>query len=139
MLFRSVYNGDTENGAVLLGQSIGVIDSIDDVNDIIERIIKAVEVLPSVKAPQYLLETIARMSIYLRVDGHRPDIIILKSSKTLAAYNGRVEVTPDDVLTCSIFALGHRTRNLGMEEPAMREQIKESFGRALKEAKIKQK
>ncbi len=38
--YERVYNGDTENGAVLLGQSIGIIDSIDDVNDIIERIIK---------------------------------------------------------------------------------------------------
>jgi len=38
-----VYNGDTENGAVLLGQSIGVIDSIDDVNDIIERVMKEAE------------------------------------------------------------------------------------------------
>ena len=38
--YERIYNGDTENGAILLGQSIGIIDSIDDVNDIIERIIK---------------------------------------------------------------------------------------------------
>ncbi|MFX1464086.1 MAG: NAD(P)H-dependent flavin oxidoreductase [Promethearchaeota archaeon] len=41
--YDRVYNGDTENGAVLLGQSIGIIDSIDNVNDIIERIIKDAE------------------------------------------------------------------------------------------------
>ena len=41
--YDRVYNGDTENGAVLLGQSIGIIDSIDDVNDIIERIMKEAE------------------------------------------------------------------------------------------------
>ena len=41
--YDRVYNGDTENGAVLLGQSIGIIDSIDGVNDIIERIIKGAE------------------------------------------------------------------------------------------------
>jgi len=41
--YDRVYNGDTENGAVLLGQSIGIIDSIDDVNDIIERVIKEAE------------------------------------------------------------------------------------------------
>jgi len=38
--YDRVYKGDVETGAVLLGQSIGIIDSIDDVNDIIERIIK---------------------------------------------------------------------------------------------------
>ena len=43
--YDRVYNGDTETGAVLLGQSIGIIDSIDDVNDIIERIIKEAEIV----------------------------------------------------------------------------------------------
>ena len=41
--YTKVYEGDTENGAVLLGQSIGIIDSIKDVNDIIEGIIKQAE------------------------------------------------------------------------------------------------
>ncbi len=41
--YDRVYNGDTENGAVLLGQSIGIIDSIEDVNDIIETIMKEAE------------------------------------------------------------------------------------------------
>ena len=41
--YERVYNGDVENGAVLLGQSIGIINSIDDVNDIMERIIKEAE------------------------------------------------------------------------------------------------
>jgi enoyl-[acyl-carrier protein] reductase II len=38
--YDRVYDGDITTGAVLLGQSIGIIDSIDDANDIIERIIK---------------------------------------------------------------------------------------------------
>jgi enoyl-[acyl-carrier protein] reductase II len=41
--YQKVYEGDTEQGAVLLGQSIGIIDSIEDVNDIIEGIIKQAE------------------------------------------------------------------------------------------------
>lgn len=41
--YDRVYNGDIVTGAVLLGQSIGIIDSIDDVNDIIERIMKQAE------------------------------------------------------------------------------------------------
>ncbi len=41
--YDRVYNGDTETGAVLLGQSIGIIDSIDDVSDIVEKIMKDAE------------------------------------------------------------------------------------------------
>jgi enoyl-[acyl-carrier protein] reductase II len=41
--YDRVYNGDTETGAVLLGQSIGIIDSIDDVTEIIEGIMKEAE------------------------------------------------------------------------------------------------
>ena len=41
--YDRVYNGDTEKGAILLGQSIGVIDSIDDVDDIVKRLMKEAE------------------------------------------------------------------------------------------------
>ena len=41
--YDRVYKGDTTTGAVLLGQSIGIIDSIDDVDDIIKRVIKEAE------------------------------------------------------------------------------------------------
>ncbi|MFW9894792.1 MAG: NAD(P)H-dependent flavin oxidoreductase [Candidatus Thorarchaeota archaeon] len=39
----AAYQGDMENGSVLLGQSIGIIESIDSVSDIIERVIKDAE------------------------------------------------------------------------------------------------
>lgn len=41
--YDRVYSGDMETGAVLLGQSIGIIDRIDGVNEIIERIMKDAE------------------------------------------------------------------------------------------------
>jgi len=43
--YDRVYKGDIDTGAVLLGQSIGIINSIEDVNDIIESIIKEAEVV----------------------------------------------------------------------------------------------
>jgi enoyl-[acyl-carrier protein] reductase II len=39
----AAYQGDMENGAVLLGQSIGIVDQIESVSDIIERTIKDAE------------------------------------------------------------------------------------------------
>ncbi|MHA2129289.1 MAG: nitronate monooxygenase, partial [Promethearchaeota archaeon] len=41
--YDRVYSGDVTTGAVLLGQSIGIINSIDNVNDIMERVMKDAE------------------------------------------------------------------------------------------------
>jgi NAD(P)H-dependent flavin oxidoreductase YrpB (nitropropane dioxygenase family) len=41
--YEMTYDGNIEDGAVLLGQSIGVINSIDTVKDIIENIVKDAE------------------------------------------------------------------------------------------------
>jgi enoyl-[acyl-carrier protein] reductase II len=41
--YDRVYSGDVTTGAVLLGQSIGIINSIDNVDDIIERVMKGAE------------------------------------------------------------------------------------------------
>ncbi len=41
--YRVIYEGDTENGAVLLGQSIGIIKSIESVSDLISSIINDAE------------------------------------------------------------------------------------------------
>jgi NAD(P)H-dependent flavin oxidoreductase YrpB (nitropropane dioxygenase family) len=39
----AAYQGDMENGGVLIGQSIGIVDKIEKVSDIIERIVKEAE------------------------------------------------------------------------------------------------
>ncbi|MHA2037717.1 MAG: NAD(P)H-dependent flavin oxidoreductase [Promethearchaeota archaeon] len=36
----AAYQGDMENGGVLLGQSIGIVDKLESVSDIIERVVK---------------------------------------------------------------------------------------------------
>jgi hypothetical protein len=41
--YDRVYKGGIKTGAVLLGQSIGIIESIDDASDIIERTVKKAE------------------------------------------------------------------------------------------------
>jgi Mg-chelatase subunit ChlI len=95
------------------------------------RIIKAKESINKVRIPNYLYDVVARMCINLQVDGHRPDIIIMKAARTLAAYNEREEVSPQDVLDSAFLTLSHRTRNMGVEPPATDRQIEEEFRRAL--------
>jgi len=99
--------------------------------ELMEKILLAKELLPKVSVPDHLLEVVARMCIALHVDGHRPDITMMKAARTLTAFNGRNEVDPQDVLECAILALSHRTRNLGMDPPASENQIEDQFKKAL--------
>jgi len=99
--------------------------------ELMERITRAKETLPKVGVPDHLFEVVARTCIALNVDGHRPDIITVKAARTLAAFNGREEVEPQDILDCAFLAMSHRTRNLGMDPPASEEQIEEEFRKAL--------
>ena len=52
------------------------------------------------------------------VDGHRGDIIILKTAKTLAAWDGRVTVEKSDIETAAQLALPHRIRRKPLQEVA---------------------
>ena len=56
------------------------------------------------------------MCIELDVDGHRPDIIITRGAKTKAAFDGRTEVTEDDVRLASELTLGFRMRRTPFED-----------------------
>jgi Mg-chelatase subunit ChlI len=95
------------------------------------KILKARKTQHTVPIPDYLFETTAQMCINLKVDGHRPDIIIMKAARALAAYKGREEVIAHDVVECAALTLGHRTRNLGMEPPASENQINDEFEKAM--------
>lgn len=92
-----------------------------------EKIKRAKELLPKVEIEDRLLYIIAELCNELKVDGHRPDIIITLTAKTIAAYNERAYVTDDDVLLASKLALGHRTRNGGLLEPATYAEIEATF------------
>ncbi|RMF92879.1 MAG: magnesium chelatase [Candidatus Schekmanbacteria bacterium] len=84
--------------------------------EITKKIISARKLLDKVKISEYFLRIIARMCIELDVDGHRPDIIITRGAKTKAAYDGRTEVTEDDVRLASELTLGFRMRRTPFED-----------------------
>lgn len=77
-----------------------------------EAILLARCLLPSVAYSDEVLELIARMSIALEVDGHRADIMLLKASLALAAYEGQRAVTPEHVYEAAELVLPHRLRRL---------------------------
>ena len=58
-------------------------------NALVERIERAMVLYPKVTVDRAMLFDIASYCLDVGVDGHRGDIIILKTAKTLAAYEGR--------------------------------------------------
>ena len=106
----------------------------DDQKQLMDRIVKARDLLPNVTVPELFLSGVAKMAISLQVDGHRPDIVITKAAMAIAAFEGRTSVETYDMQRAAILALGHRTRRGGFEEPASPQDVAASYGKALEEA-----
>ena len=83
-----------------------------------DRILAAKNLYPQVTVAKERLYEIAEYCLDVGVDGHRGDIIILKTAKTLAAYDGRDEVVSKDIQTAAELALPHRVRRQPLMEIA---------------------
>jgi len=79
-------------------------------------IVHARELLPQVQISDEMLNKIARLSVEIGVDGHRADIIMMKTAKTVAALHQRTEVTYEDLDESADMALQHRVRRKPFEE-----------------------
>lgn len=81
-----------------------------------EKIISARELLPQIQVEESLLFEVAKNSIAAGVDGHRADIIMLKSAKTLVAFEGRKNVSEEDIGRVRHMVLAHRLRRQPFED-----------------------
>ena len=88
----------------------------EDSRALVEKIEKAISLYPDVVIDRPLLFEIAGYCLDVGVDGHRGDIIILKVAKTLAAYDGRNQVTKDDIGKAAELALPHRIRRQPLQD-----------------------
>ncbi len=92
--------------------------------DLRDKIVHAREILPQVQVSDGILQKIAQISIEIGVDGHRADIIMMKTAKTVAAFHRRTEVTYDDLEESADMALQHRVRRKPFEDVVLdRERI----------------
>lgn len=81
-------------------------------------IVAAMERYPSVTVERPLLFEIASYCIDVGVDGHRGDIIMLKTAKTLAALHDRSAVTREDIEEAAQYVLPHRVRRQPLQNIA---------------------
>ncbi len=83
---------------------------------LVARIVRAREAYSRVRVERELLYEIGRSCLEMGVDGHRGDIIILKTARTLAAWHGRDTVEVADVREAVDLALPHRLRRQPLME-----------------------
>lgn len=81
-----------------------------------KQIVNAQKLMPHVTYNHGILEKIAKICIAMDMDGHRPDIVMLKTAMTLAAYHGRKEVDTADILESAKLVLPHRMRRKPFED-----------------------
>lgn len=68
------------------------------------------ELLDQVTYTQRDLLSIAALTSSLNVDGHRGDLVILKTARAHAAFEGRAEINERDIILAAELALPHRIR-----------------------------
>jgi Mg-chelatase subunit ChlI len=73
--------------------------------------------LPSVRYTTSDLSAIATMMSRLGVNGHRPDIVVLKTARAHAAWGGREWVTDEDILRAAELTLPHRFKRHPFDDP----------------------
>jgi magnesium chelatase subunit I len=80
------------------------------------KLCRARELLPKVELSEDILEVIADVALAFKVDGHRADIMMQRTAQTNAAFEGRTQVTGDDLIMAGNMVLPHRMRKGPLEE-----------------------
>jgi Mg-chelatase subunit ChlI len=75
-----------------------------------DKILAARAIVDEVKYTRGDLRLIALMTSKRRVDGHRADLVILKTARANAAYEGRRQISHTDIVLAFDLAMGHRSK-----------------------------
>ncbi|MCD4652777.1 ATP-binding protein [bacterium] len=95
-------------------------------------IIEARIILPGVTVAESSLLAVASACAELKVDGQRPDIVIVKVARATTALEKRNEISAKDIVLAAILTLAHRTRDGGLLGPPTEDEISEIFQKNLK-------
>lgn len=102
------------------------------ISELKEKIVNAQNLLPSVKIDLDLRVKISQVCGSLDVDGLRGDIVTNRAAKAFAAYNGRTEVTIDDIEKVITLCLRHRLRKDPLESIDSGDKVKNVFEEVFK-------
>ncbi len=82
-----------------------------------KRIAMAREILNEVVVPREVIRAVAKICSDLGIETHRAEIVTIRAARAHAAYNGRKEVTIEDVKSVLDLTLPHRLKSRPFEEP----------------------
>ncbi|MHA2501149.1 MAG: hypothetical protein ACXAEL_16390, partial [Candidatus Hodarchaeales archaeon] len=83
--------------------------------------------LAKITVTQESLELIGNLCAKLRMDGYRPDIVLTKAARAMAAFQDDDKAQLEYIRECADLVLTHRTREGGYMDPPTREEIEEAF------------
>lgn len=95
--------------------------------ELTKKLIQARELLKKVEIDYDFRVKISQICSELNVDGLRGDIVTNRASKALAAFEGRTEVTPQDVFRVIPLCLRHRLRKDPLESIDSGDKVREVF------------
>jgi Mg-chelatase subunit ChlI len=107
--------------------------------ELAEKITQARQLLPKVAYNRRDLYTIAQLMAEMKVDGHRGDIVILRTALANAAFNSREKITLADILMAAELALPHRLKRQPFQDTtaqfqALEERLKQAREEAAEKA-----
>jgi magnesium chelatase subunit I len=83
---------------------------------LLEKILKAKENLKKVEISDEALSLVVEITSQLNLDGHRADIVMLKSARAYTAFNGKEKITSEEIKKVAPLALRHRLKRLPFED-----------------------
>jgi magnesium chelatase subunit D len=105
---------------------------------ILESIVTAREMLKKVFVSKDIMGVIAYVCMEVGVDGHRADIAILKTSKTIAAYQNMDEVNIDHVEEAALLVLGERVQKSSRNKNKINQMVQKAMEDISKKKKEKE-
>lgn len=99
----------------------------DQQNELRDSLIAAKNILPDVKMDYENRVRISQVCSELKVDGLRGDIVVNRAAKAYTAFNGRTDVTVDDISKIITLCLRHRLRKDPLESIDSGDKVKKVF------------
>jgi magnesium chelatase subunit I len=97
--------------------------------DLRQKIVRAQKNVKAITVPYELRFNISRICAELDVDGLRGDIVTNRAARALAAFEGKQEVTVDEIKRVITLCLRHRLRKDPLESIDSGEKIQKVFSR----------
>jgi magnesium chelatase subunit I len=94
-----------------------------------QSILDAKEIFAEVQITYDLRVKISKVCSALNVDGLRGDIVTNRAAKAFAAYDGRTQVTVEDIATVIVLCLRHRLRCDPLQQSSSGDQVLDVFNR----------